>query len=277
MKKIISLIFTFIIFYFEFAIFVSDEKTVGKIGSIFALYSHNYLGYISYIFLIFFLYPIYKINFSHNGKEKIYSKISALFALFFSLIIFQSLVVKAKMSGLVGIMIIKNLSPYIGKAGLWIIVLITALISLIILFEDMKRNLFSGIKDSIGNLKLNNTKKLTQLNPKATEKKVREKRFEDKFAVKEIGDTAEIFVTKDEVEPDIILHNFDASTPNILDEENIITLEDEQEEQIHSLIVDELEENKKLLDEIELGITEKPKDFQLPRPDFFQASPKQKK
>ncbi|MBP9494447.1 MAG: DNA translocase FtsK [Erysipelatoclostridium sp.] len=45
----------------------------------------------------------------------------------------------------------------------------------------------------------------------------------------------------------------------------------------HGIIVDELEENKKLLDEIELGRTEKPKNFELPPSSFFQSSPKDNK
>ena len=47
--------------------------------------------------------------------------------------------------------------------------------------------------------------------------------------------------------------------------------------EIHNLIVEELEENKKLLDQIELGKTEKPKNFKLPPSSFFQDSPKDNK
>ena len=49
------------------------------------------------------------------------------------------------------------------------------------------------------------------------------------------------------------------------------------EEKKHSVIVEELEENKKLLDAIEIGNIEKPKDFQLPSPIIFQQAPKETK
>ena len=41
-------------------------------------------------------------------------------------------------------------------------------------------------------------------------------------------------------------------------------------EEKHAVIVDELEENKQLLDQIEKGKVEKPKDFKLPSVDFLQ-------
>ena len=45
----------------------------------------------------------------------------------------------------------------------------------------------------------------------------------------------------------------------------------------HALIVEELEENKRLQDEIELGRTEKPKDFELPSTKFFSITFKREK
>ncbi len=52
----------------------------------------------------------------------------------------------------------------------------------------------------------------------------------------------------------------------------------EDDKHTHSSIVEELEENKKLLDEIvEQGEVEKPKDFQLPPLHIFQTAPKEKK
>jgi DNA segregation ATPase FtsK/SpoIIIE, S-DNA-T family len=43
----------------------------------------------------------------------------------------------------------------------------------------------------------------------------------------------------------------------------------------HPLFVEELEENKKLLQELDLGVSEKPKDFVLPPTKIFQATPKE--
>ena len=265
-KKIFSLIFTFVIFYLEFAMFISDKKTVGQIGSIFALYSHNYFGYISYVYLLLFLYPIYKIN-STNDNIKIYSKFSTLLVLFVALIMSQSLLIQGKMSGVFGNQIISYLNPYIGKAGLWVIVLTGLIISIIVLLENKKHNIVVNLKKSVNSIKFKKDFKEKKITTKRIDDKAREKRKEDKFIIKEMGDTAEITIDQTST----IQIPKEIPTENKSEEEPIV------KEHVHSLMVDELEENKKLLEEIEIGVTEIPKDFQLPKANFFQEAPKEKK
>ena len=248
--------------------FVSDEKTVGKIGSVFAQYSHNYFGYMSYVYLLLFLYPIYKLNTSSsNSQSKLYSKISTLFVLFISLIMSQSLLIKGKMSGIFGNDIVSFLNPYIGNAGLWVIVLTGFIISFIVLLENKKHSIVINLKDSINSIKFKSDNKPKKIKNKRIDNKLREKRKEEKFMVKEVGDTAEIIIdmTSSKQTLEIEEEKEDSS------DNEVVT------EHAHSVIVEELEENKKLQDEIEIGVTEKPKDFQLPRSDFFQPSPKEKK
>ncbi|OCL82071.1 DNA translocase FtsK [Arcobacter porcinus] len=65
---------------------------------------------------------------------------------------------------------------------------------------------------------------------------------------------------------------------DILDADIIENEEKEINESLkNSVIVDELEENAKLLSELEFGQTEKPKDFMLPPTNFFQDAPKENK
>jgi len=246
--------------------FVSDEKTVGKIGSIFAHFSHDFFGYISYIYLFLFLYPIYKLNSINNNQENLYSKASTLVVLLLSLIMSQSLLIQGKMSGVLGNNIIAYLSPYIGNAGLWVIVFTGFLISIIVLLENKRHSIVINLKDSISSIKFKSETKNTI---KKIDNKNREKRNNEKVIVTEVGDTAEIIIDAASIkeEPPIIV-------PSVIEEENEKA---PLVEQAHSVIVDELEENKKLQDEIEIGVTEKPKDFQLPSPSFFQPSPKEKK
>ncbi|WP_294892030.1 DNA translocase FtsK, partial [Sulfuricurvum sp. MLSB] len=47
-----------------------------------------------------------------------------------------------------------------------------------------------------------------------------------------------------------------------------------KESKQHAIVVDELEENKMLLEQIDRGASEKPKNFKLPPIDFFQMPPK---
>lgn len=67
---------------------------------------------------------------------------------------------------------------------------------------------------------------------------------------------------------------------NEREEEKLDTLlakSETQQEHKQSIIVEELEENKKLLADIEVGNIEKPKDFKLPSTSIFQQAPKESK
>nr|WP_320036478.1 DNA translocase FtsK [Halarcobacter sp.] len=263
-------------------------------GFLFASFSHQYFGFLSYIYLILFLYPLYIINFNKDFDLKDFSiKSSSVILLLISLLIFQSLVVeKGIFSGEIGNYIISSMFPFVGNVGLWIFVVIGLIISLMILFEDTNFNF--NAKKIVPNFKKVNT----AVKPKRIENKRKDKRekrvsssSEDKVKVKNDGDVAEIIIEEvDEsqiadIEVDdlnIITLSQEESEIDSIKEKELIEEDNEIEdvidvEQPHALIVDELEENKKLQDEIELGNTEKPKDFELPSTKFFQSAPKEKK
>ncbi|WP_419766483.1 MAG: DNA translocase FtsK 4TM domain-containing protein [Arcobacter sp.] len=259
-KKILSLISLFIIVYFEYATIVSDKATVGQIGSVFAMYSHTYFGYLSYVYLFLLIYPLYKINFKQD-ENKEYLKYFGVFIFLLSALILQSLVFTKKdiYSGVIGNSVVDSLFPFVGFAGLWLLVLIGFLIVFLI-FIDGKEIKKLDVQKIASNIK----KDVVLFQPKPTESK-REKRREERLTVKEVGDTAEILImespSKEEKK---------SKKDNSVEEKQII----ENSEEKHSIIVDELEENKKLQDEIEVGESEKPKDFKLPSSKFFQTPAK---
>ncbi|MEA3553536.1 MAG: DNA translocase FtsK 4TM domain-containing protein [Campylobacterota bacterium] len=277
--------------------FISDVNSVGKVGFTVASYSKEYLGYIAYIYLPVLIYPLYKINFSYidNYIEKI---ISSIF-LFITLITFQALIVETNMSGKIGTIIIDVISPYIGIAGIWIFVLISFFISLIILLESQSEELFQKIIDFKNSLsskvKSKSISKQSHNLPKKVQRKV-----EPTVTINEIGDTAEI-----RIEEDIKPIKFDTPKAEPIKEQTIVSKEIEnkdikKEEEVQELfeeldfnnieiqddkklasleniLVDELEENKKLLDDIEVGDVIIPKNFQLPPTNIFQKAPKEAK
>ncbi len=217
------------------------------------------------------LYPLYKFNFTQITKP-IESFITTIF-LFITLIIFQSLIIDGKLSGYIGDLIVENLSPFIGLVGLWIFVGLGIIISFYILFKEFDgiskiiqklKNIFKNNNKNIK--KTTNIQKLDKLKKqnKSPFKNNTNQEFIEKVIVKEVGDTAEIIIeesknitTEQEVEnillPETIKNNITNTT----------------------VIVDELEENKKLLDDIDVGDVQKPKDFKLPLTSFFTKAPKQ--
>jgi S-DNA-T family DNA segregation ATPase FtsK/SpoIIIE len=243
---------------------VSDTQSVGQIGSVFAQYSHQYFGYLSYVYLFLFIYPLYVLNFKEE-EPAIWLKIATMFIFLVSSLIFQALVFTPTdpLSGEIGNIIVGILSPYVGNAGLWLFVIIGYLVTLLIFMEDKEFK-----KIDVSKLKRTIKKEVPNIKPKRLEPSRRPKRKEEKVVVKEIGDTAEIFI---EPEPTVIVD--EVVVPNVQD----LKLSKEEIDDKHSVIVEELEENKKLQDEIELGDAAKPKDFQLPLSKFFQAAPKEVK
>ncbi len=293
--------------FFSFSIFISDVNSVGKVGFTVSSYSKEYLGYIAYIYLPILIYPLYKVNFSYidNYIEKI---ISSIF-LFITLITFQALIVETNMSGKIGTIIIDVISPYIGIAGVWIFVLISFFISLIILLESQSEELFNKLINFKNNLSSKVKSKSISKQSHNLPKKVQRKQ-EPTVTVNEIGDTAEI-----RIEEDIKPIQFTVNTTEPKEEVSIIPeevefqdvisaipitkeenkkepeevqeffeepiynkIEIEQDKKMASLeniLVDELEENKKLLDDIEVGEVVIPKNFQLPPTNIFQKAPKE--
>jgi len=236
------------------------------------------VGYLSYIYLIGLLFLLYNVVFK-KIKDMALKGITSFF-LFFSLLIFQALIFENKLSGKIGEIIVDDISPYIGIAGLWIFVLIALGISLFILIEynkEFMQNLIPKV----------DIEKIKAIKPQIKIEKKEEKKpqiKQKKVTVKEIGDTAEIIIEEENEE---IRESFSEKTQNYepkIIEESDIEIETKIKEPIeestpsekHAIHVEELEENKKLLEDIEQGHVDKPKDFKLPPSSFFQKPPKQK-
>lgn len=211
--------------------------------------------------------------------EDLALKLITSFFLFFSLLIFQALIFENNLSGKIGEIIVDEISPYIGSAGLWIFVLIALGISLFILIEYNK----DSVKDLFEKIDLS---KVNSLKPQIKVQKKEEKKTQPKqkkVTVTEVGDTAEITI---EEEKDDKNESFDEKTqnyePKIIEEtevQNDLQVEETIQEsslEKHAVHVEELEENKKLLEDIEQGKVDVPKDFKLPPSSFFQKPPKQK-
>jgi len=234
-------------------------------------------------------------------------KVCSVLLLFVSLILFQSLIVDGSLSGKIGNILVDSLSPFVGLVGLWIFVIIGFAISFILLFdtEDLFHINTSKFKEkTVSFFKFTYPKnKIKSLPPKLN------RSHEQKVTVKEVGDTAEIliededeitqpifqekpvsktqeeFIKQEVFESDLVVEpvieqkvEIKHSKEEIIEEKPTVQpVLKKVEEKKHSVIVDELEENKKLLADIELGNIEKPKDFQLPSTTIFQEAPRESK
>ncbi len=261
---------------------------MGNVGYVFSDYSHKYFGYLSYISLFLFIYILYIINFKNIKQRDLVLNILVVFLLLFVSLILQALIVENPYHrGEIGNILVDSLSPIIGRAGLYFFVLVGFIISVLVLFENSEFNL-QDLKTLKNKIKLRNN-----LNIKKIENKNREKRNIDTNQA--IYNNIEKKLYKNISEMKIVESNAKKIVPHISEKDEEIKEEVSQnslfEEEVlqennkpiveihetHNLIVEELEENKKLLDQIELGKTEKPKNFKLPPSSFFQDSPKDNK
>jgi S-DNA-T family DNA segregation ATPase FtsK/SpoIIIE len=197
--------------------------------------------------------------------------------LFVTLLILQALIFDNELSGKIGEIIVEVLSPYIGIAGLWIFVVIGLLISAYMLIEENKES----IKSAFSNIKIKKPTLSLPKKQKPKKTKSAKKESEQKVVIKEIGDTAEIIledVAVDEIPPfDITPKEVNDTQTSLIKEVEEVVEETQTPKEAHATIVEELEENKKLLEDIEIGETEKPKDFKLPPTKFFEKPPKKSK
>lgn len=217
------------------------------------------------------------------------------------MVLFQSLVIDGVLSGKIGNTLVDSLSPFVGLVGLWIFVIIGLFLSFVLLIDtdDINTNKFKEkVIDTFSFTYPKN--KIKSLPPKLNRSNDAK---DQKVTIKEVGDTAEICIEQESFINEPIYTDFSRSTKeedfiqqeifeSDIVEEPTVPKKSEQvqkekklvenkpeiiEEKKRSVIVEELEENKKLLSEIEVGNIEKPKDFQLPSTKIFQEAPKESK
>ncbi len=214
--------------------------------------------------------------------------------LFFALLFFQAIVVTGLYRGAFGGAIVDFLSIYIGTFGLWILWLMMVAVSIVLVMEQSLSELAQPLKEYMD--KPLTTPKPSQ--PSAVDKTtpiIEEPSYryeENSYAEPYISFEEETFDTPQESftpapeQPTLFTQSplQDSTildTPTLPQQESapkdstILSMAKKvKESKQHTLVVDELEENKMLLEQIDKGISEKPKNFKLPPLEFFQTPPK---
>ena len=289
MKETIFIIVVGVLIYLGFSTIFGQTGLMGSYGAAFAVANQKYFGYFSFISLFLLLWPLYKFYRETKFDFRSAEVTIASFLILSSILLAQALLIQNNYRGKFGADFVDFLSPYIGVFGLWIFWGIITLVSIVILLDtstsEMILTLFKRIK--------NNDEAVVNIQKANKEEAV--VRFE-----KEVDTLQEKEVLADVVEEEIdqpayLRHNvhsddikltikedenFSKGTKQESPKEHKTTILDaakELKEHKNTVIVEELEENKKLLATIEKGKVEKPKNFKLPPVDFFQKAPKTSK
>ena len=299
-----------IVVYAGISTIIADASVIGTVGSIIAKANRTWFGYVSFAYLFVLLYPLYCFYKDSRLDLERTEKVLASILVFFSILIFQALVVTDELRGSLGAGFVDFLHPYIGTFGLWVFWTMTVAIAAVILIDAEKfpvlsrpKRLFSARQGSDADTRTENVQKplpsgvktrakqvktaepelmgmdddvldspaferhAVALEPEVPEVKIVKKRPKTKAAQKKAEQSADI--TEEAPAED------ETAVEKKAAEGTIVQMADTIKQKKSAVIVSELDENKKLLDQIEKGKAEKPKNFKLPSLDFLQKPPKQ--
>jgi DNA segregation ATPase FtsK/SpoIIIE, S-DNA-T family len=285
-----------VLIYLGFSTLLGSNELMGSFGVMFSHYNQLYFGYISFIYLFTILVPLYfmykNVKLSFRKAELFVSSILLLFAS----LIAQGLLVQNELRGKIGSDFVDFLSPYIGLFGLWVFLCMITLVSAIIILEKTTAEILDVFYSFIKNK--NKIVSIKAFEKETTSKNIPLKKTEFISEKETLTHTEESLNDMPELEIDIptymrketilsdvqsIVEDKSVSTEikpkedkieDIAPVKNLLDIADEVKEQRSAVIVEELEENAKLLAGIEKGNVEKPKNFKLPSVEFLQKPQK---
>lgn len=276
MKDALFILSFGLLIYFASATILGDTALMGSYGATFASYNHHLFGYVSYVYILASLLPLY-IFYKHNpSRIKKVELTLASFLTFFSLLLAQALLVTDEFRGALGAGFVDTLSPNIGTFGLWIFWFIITLLSMVIFFEKSAHEMLELLYIK---LKSTRTAPKEETPKKAPAKKSKELDVAALYAKahqeQEPSPAPKIQPQESKETPQesasaMLQTQEESLSENSQNAKNILHLVHEIKEQKGTIVVEELEENAKLLATIEKGEVEKPKNFKLPSVEFLQ-------
>ncbi len=307
MKETLFIIVFGVLIYLGFSTIFGDSELMGSYGAVFATYNHQFFGYISYVYLFALLAPLYFLYKNTHLNLRTAEVFIASLLLFFSLLIAQSILVEGELRGSLAGGFVDFLSPYIGLFGVWIFWFIIISVSTIILLDRTTQEIIamcsSFIKEKLPNLSFSSLSMPTLQDEIEIDEKPKEKVSKQTLneTIEEpLEEEIQEEIQKTTLEPSVEVNEEiqEEETPVKIklikaqkiakavkesksekseSANNILELASKVKEQKNAVIVDELEENTKLLETMEKGKVEKPKNFTLPSVEFLQKPTASKK
>jgi len=295
--KISIIILGILFIYVAFSTFYHDTALIGNIGRLIGKTNIGLFGYLAYANVFILFYPLYKLYTDGRSRGNIDFYLGWML-IFISLILFAALVLEPQNVGFLGTQIVTFLEPYIGKAGLWLFWLMITALALVFVIDDevdflelipvpsLSLPSFAWVGSISVAMQIFFKKLFT--NPFSSpsleeemmpvletveEKPKRKIPVKRKTPVKKRLPKPETLVPLDEEDSEVnemleIEHEMEAELTQRQTKANTTTPTSNVK------IVSELEENSKLMDEIEKGKVAKPKNFKLPKLEFLQKAPK---
>ncbi len=313
--RLIIIFASIILFFGAFSTIFHDTKLVGNLGKIMGDTNIFLFGYLAYVNLILIFYPLYRF-YKNPELLKRLDGYTGWILFYISMVLLQSLIIDGVYTGYVGREISSALIPFIGKAGMWLLWMMSLLMSLVLLVDDDYNYL--ELLEKIKSLKNRGDKEEDEVEYEDDGKIHSLKSIyttfrtitSNPFNFKKKDDIDEILNMKLEPidgqnldrfqEPTTPKPQLKATTPKATIKKEPrapkaekpvatpkkaspkpSTTEPKEPKTANKTtkkggveIVNELEENSKILAQIDKGATTKPKNFRLPKIDFLTKPPK---
>ncbi|WP_392389556.1 FtsK/SpoIIIE family DNA translocase [Campylobacter fetus] len=244
---------------------------MGTFGNILGSFNYKLFGFLAYIYPFLLLYPAI-LNYKNFKKFniKLLGNIIGALLLFFAILLLISMFDKSY-GGAIGAFCIEALRSVIGSVGSAVFILMIFFISFGLIFDDrldiVLKKAFVDRVSASDNLNLK-----AHYIPKKQKNDVKKIEVDLAINSKIIDDKLEIKNDVSSLEP----------TENIIDIKEANSLKDDNNTNPMTTIggveiLNEVAENRELLNQIEKGKVEKPKDFKLPPLSFLNDPPKRSK
>lgn len=254
--------------YLGVATIVPYASFVGSYGGVLGWYNVRLFGYASYFYPFILLYPVYNLYKSYTKFSlKVAGNIIGSLMLFYSFLLFCSMF-EPMAGGVVGGFSSEALRSVIGSAGTFIFILMIFFIACGLTFDD---RLDVMVKKAFV------VKSKIEPEAKLKVKELESTKLEQSKSKPQIPDSNDD-VASLEINLETSKNENLENKPNILNDE--LSINEPKEPKSTSsgaIILSEVAENKELLNQIEKGKVEKPKDFKLPSLDFLKDPPKRSK
>jgi len=286
---VLSLITVFtILMYILFSTIFHNYSLVGVIGQGIGVWNIKIFGSLAYIDFLFIIIPLYVFYRYPKLKYSIEPYIGWLLFLV-SILLLQILTLGANNSGILSYLIYSSMLPYIGVAGLWFLFFLTSILSVSLIIQrdildilqifnlnyiEYFKNIKQYLIDSFNKLfRAKDNQKFKNCKPLKNSQNIEKPK-------KNLNTTVNT-PKKSEPKESII----EITPPPTLDSSKVEEVESKEslecekkaqkkEGELKVKILNELEENKKLLEQLDKGEVEKPKNFILPKLEFLQKPKK---
>jgi S-DNA-T family DNA segregation ATPase FtsK/SpoIIIE len=278
LREVLFIIGVAFLVYFGIATLINEANFVGTFGSEIGNINRNWFGYTSFIYPFLLIIPLFLLyKFQSLGSRGLEIGLSLLL-LFATVLMIQANITNNELKGEIGFAIIDMLQALIGTFGVWVFIIMVLALSLVILVDGSIGSFMLWLKELLPSLPKSSIDKQKSNEHTLAQNPRQETEFshEPEPPIAPLDEPeAPFYINEETPQDDSVATQIEpeSETQDEAKEENK-EFQENPKKPLHVEVLNELEENKKLLAQIEKGEQEKPKDYILPLLKFLATPPK---